>query len=235
VGANWFRLCVKSWGNIASSIVSVSECEPLVPAIKWTKTEKKPSIAELFRAIETQSDKHVLLTNADIALTDVIKTLLPQLEPSVVYYGSRLDVEDPQGSGQLVTKGLYQWGFDFFILPPSFVRVINRDNAFPDFFHVGEPWWDYYLPIIALAKGFPTKKLILAKPLGLHFAHEPKYAHELWLGNGERFLGCLQALGASTNSPVAGLVEEILSASSEYEDRDKALQQVSYVVCTAVP
>jgi hypothetical protein len=235
MGRDWFNLCVKSWGRIAPRIVSVSECEPMSPSVKWVRTGKKPSIAELFRSIEKESDKHVLLTNADIALTDILVSLYPLLDPSVVYFGNRLDVEDPRGSGELVPRGLYQWGFDFFILPPSFVRLINRENAIPDFFSVGEPWWDYYLPIVALSKGIPTKKIVRTKPLALHFAHEPKYAHDLWIANGERFLVCLKALRTLPDNPIIGLLDEILSASSESTDRAQSLQRVSHVVSIAVP
>lgn len=233
VGPQWFNLCVKSWTNMASKVVSVSEREPGAGPVEWVRTQRKPTLPELFRAIESATDGHVLLTNADIALTSAMKNLFPVLDPNVVYFGNRTDVTDPKGNGELVVKGLYLGGFDYFVLPHAFVREVTLTGAFPDWFRVGEPWWDYFLPILALSAGYPVKRIQRPVPVAMHFAHEPRFAHELWIENGERFCETLVALRATPQNPIQGFLDELLVASS-LPDRVDRLNRVASVLCAAL-
>lgn len=236
VGPEWFRNCVSTWTSVAPKTISVSEVAPKAPGVVWVRAERKPSLGEVFRAIETNAARSVLLTNADIALTDGMRILVPNLDPAVVYFGHRVDVElAPSGPGDLVGKGLYPWGFDFFVLPAEFVRDVNREGAFPDFFIVGEPWWDYFLPMLALARGFPLKRIQGPDPLALHYAHEPKYSNQLWVENGERFLGGLVVLRSAPSCPIEGLIDEILAAPGQETDRVRRLERVSEFVCSILP
>lgn len=232
-GPHWFKLCVKSWTQTAPKVVSVSEQAPAADPVEWARTERKPALAEVFRTMESMTDKHVLLTNADIALTSAMKSLFPVLDPNVVYFGNRTDVTDPKGNGELVVKGLYLGGFDYFVLPHEFVREINRTKAFPEHFRVGEPWWDYLLPILALASGYPVKRIQRPVPLAMHFAHETRFAHALWIENGERFCRTLETLRAVPHNPIPGFLDELLAAAA-HPDPVTRLNQVAAALCAAL-
>jgi FkbM family methyltransferase len=233
IGADWLAFCAASWISTAPRVVSISETPPAVKGIEWVQAPKKPSIAELFRAMEQETDQHVLFINAENALTEEMKRLFPQLNPIAIHYGNRLNVEaDPSTPGALVEKGLHHWGFDYFLLPPGFVRLINRESLIPETFRVGEPWWDYPIPLIALAMGFPIKKLGLEKPLALHYVDHRTYPHDLWIENGQRFLDCARRLREHPKCHAEGLLASLLAPA---QDVEQSLHRAARIICDELP
>jgi hypothetical protein len=205
--------------------------EPASDRLRFIKTAERPSIAELFRTIERESKQHVVLTNGDILLSGALPGLFEQCYPEVVYYGHRLDVEVQSASpDELIPLDFYRLGFDYFILPPELVRIVNEERLLPESFRVGEPWWDYLVPLVALARGFPVKKIGVDEPLALHYAHEARYSKERWLRNGEAFLTCLARL--RDGSFAEGLLSDLLALGGDLENK---LNRISQLVCGALP
>ena len=234
VGAAWQGDCIRSWSNIAPKVVSVSENPPPAETIIWSKCATKPSIAELFRRAEESPAGHVILTNADIFLTDSLKAALPQLAPEALYYGNRheVHVDEATAPGTMKTTGYYPRGFDVFLLPPAFVHAVNKAKLLPETFLIGEPWWDYLVPLLGFATGFPCKKLSAKTLFALHYSHEERFANELWVSNGERFLDCVRGLQKAALPHARGLLAELLEPAPSVRDH---LLRITETICFTLP
>ena len=148
IGEKWLRACAQSWTGISARVCSVSEEAPPEDGVAWLETPLRPSVAEIIRTVARSPEdfyatkSHIILTNADIALTDGFKRILPALDPLTLYYGARFDSEaslEPSGRLRISGRDFYRLGFDFFILPPGFIRFVNQDKIIPDDFQIGFP------------------------------------------------------------------------------------------------
>lgn len=235
IGADWLQACIQSWAQTAPTLVSISETEPPDERILWDITTEKPYISEVIARLQPHASRHFLLTNADILLTDALRNNLATLDPDVMYYGHRYDVEvEPDANATFRGRDYWRWGYDVFLLPPALIASIQRDNAIPAFLRYGEPWWDYCLPILAMAKGFPIKNIKTPAPISLHLFHEQKYSQQLWVEHGERFLHWLESLRHQAEHPIDEFLELVLGArpGSNVVDR---LQHASNVITSMMP
>ena len=130
-----------------------------------------------------------------------------------------------------MARGLYTLGFDLIVLPPEFVRAVNASAVVPPEFLIGEPWWDYLLPLAALALGFPVKRLPMTEPLVLHYAHPLRYEQQKWLDNGQRFLECVSKLRSRADCHARALLDEIAVVTGTGAAR---LDRVSQLVCSSL-
>ena len=232
VGALWLDSCVGTWRRLSREIVSVSEAPPPASDIRWKPTTEKPGIAALLRAAGTASGSHVLLLNADIAFSDGFLALLPALDPNAAYYGHRLDVRlGTSAIHSLQPIAPYEVGFDYFLLP---ARLLSGPQplSLPEGFRIGEPWWDYLLPLLVLARGLPLKKLPAQAGLALHLRHPTNYAHDSWLDLGARFLEFVAELQRAGGGYATGILDEITSVPGDLEQR---LRRVAMIVCRGLP
>jgi len=224
LGPLWLQSCLQSWQRIGAPLVSVAE-RPPPPGIRWERTASRPSLAQMLGAIPMAPGTHLLLTNADIVLTEALAEQLGHLPPDAFYYGSRLDVKrSADGGGGLTPLGLYELGFDFFLLPAAFVRGVLEDDLLPAQLRIGEPWWDYLLPLLALARGFPVKKLG-GRVLAMHYKHPTRYADELWVQNRAHFIRVASRLLGEADGHATAVLTELLAH----------LDQIPHLVCRALP
>jgi FkbM family methyltransferase len=231
-GALWLDTCAGSWRRLSREIVSVSEAPPPASDIRWTPTTERPSIALLLRAARAASGSHVLLLNADIAVSDGLLALLPALDPNAAYYGHRLDVRLAKCAiDSLQAIAPYEHGFDYFLLPTRFVSG-PQHLPLPDVFRIGEPWWDYVLPLLVLVRGLPLKKFPVRAALALHLRHPTRYAHDSWLALGARFLEFVAELQRAGGGYARGILDEIASVPGDLEQR---LRRVAMIVCRGLP
>jgi len=232
VGLHWLGVCMTSWRNVCGRVISVAEARP-PDGIEWVRTAARPSIAELVHAAPLEPGQHLLLTNADIAYTGDFVQLLPSLDPLATYYGHRLDIEEEESKpGTVKARGVFTSGFDYFLLPHSLLEALKSERAIPLEFRIGEPWWDYALPVLALALGFPVKRLITPAPLALHFFHPSQYRHEVWLANGAQFIEFAHQLLERTPNSASGLLTDIVSGAGDLEGR---LNRVSQLITQTLP
>jgi hypothetical protein len=175
----------------------------------------------------------LLLTNADIAFDTELFRLLPTLDSLGVYYGHRMDIEPAASNpNQLAPRGIYQWGFDYFIVPRAFSEALESTGALPAEFLVGAPWWDYALPVAAVALGFPLKRLTTSKPLAFHYAHPARYDEQQWLTNGDRFMDFARRLLQRGPSSASGLLTDIVNFPG---DREARLRGVAQLIVQSLP
>ncbi len=231
-GPEWFRNCMDSWRIPGCPVVSVSEIRP-PDGIQWVRTDRRPSLLRMLAGGKVQSGEHLLLTNADILLTDRFFELLPDLDPDVVYYANRVDVEcDGRSPGSLTEKGIFALGYDCFLLPAAFVKSVIQERLLPEEYCIGEPWWDYALPLAAVARGFPTKKLPWTLPLALHQVHPARYSLDAYYRNGQIFLEFCERLLGDRPLQAAGLLGEALADRSDF---DASLESVTQLIVEALP
>lgn len=235
IGADWLQACIQSWSNIAPNLVSISEMEPPDERIMWDITQEKPFISEVMARLHPKPGRHILLTNADILLTDALRHELATLDPNVLYYGHRFDVEiDPETNTTFKGRDYWRWGFDVFLIPPQLIASIHRDNAIPAFLRYGEPWWDYCLPILAMTQGYPIKNIRTPDPIALHLFHEQKYSQQMWVEHGQRFLQWLEALRGKSDHPIDPFLNAVLGTRPGAGIVDR-LQHASSMITTMMP
>ena len=232
VGEEWFERCVQSWRQHTSRIVSVSDTAPLHSDIQWVKVEARPSIAEIFAVMNKEPDIHAILCNGDILLTRSLAQLRDQLDPAVVYLANRVNVELNTGNpATLDLKAVHGGGFDAFILPSEFIGFVTKTSAIPPAFRIGEPWWDYVLPIVALAGGFPVKRLPVNQPVALHYQHPSQFDAATWSRLGEEFLATVGSLARLSTAHARGFLDEILRIDGPAAEK---LPRIAQLVITGL-
>jgi FkbM family methyltransferase len=231
VGAGWMQACVQSWIQFGARVASVSEMQA-PSGIEWMQSQARPSVAAMLAAVPVGASQHLLMSNADILFSQEFHALLSSLDGQAVYYGQRLDLTlDAAAPDSLKILGVYPWGFDYFLLPAELVRLLVDENVLPPEFKIGEPWWDYAVPLFALARGFALKRLPASAP-ALHLAHPMRYSPDLWLQNGLRFEALVKRLRSEPGSYAASLLETLANCDGEPKAR---LDRISAVVCASLP
>lgn len=233
LGQEWLDLCVESWMQLSESTISIAETEPPDPRVTWIRTNERPSLADLFAAMPVTEDGHTVLCNADIVIADDLSGLSAMLDPETMYLAHRLEVEFNAANPQLLDgKGIYGLGFDLFLLPADFVRFVRDSHPFPPAFRLGEPWWDYLLPVVALAAGFPVKRLPRERTVAMHHKHPIRFGWDSWERLGEAFLGSAATLAAEYSYRGCDLLDDLNTLSGPLETR---LILASGMVCSRLP
>ena len=231
IGREWLDLCIESWLQISESTISVSETAPPDSRVLWIETNARPPVADLFATMPDGA--HTVLCNADIVVAEDLKTVAPRLDPAAVYCVHRVEVEFNGANPDLLDrKAIHGLGFDLFLLPPEFVQFVREFRALPREFRVGEPWWDYLLPLVALAAGFPVKRLPYSPTLAMHHRHPTRFDSETWLKRGEAFLTTVSALARDFPSRRCDMLDEIAALSGPLNER---LDAASGIVCARLP
>jgi len=215
VGPDWQTSCHASWIKSAPHVISISEANPVYPDVVWRKVDRKPSLKQIIASLAEEPPPGkgtILLTNADIILGPQLQQLLAGMDPHVFYYCSRLDVtvaeHDPRNLDLL---GEYVWGHDAFFLPRATIAAIHSQMLLPAALMIGEPYWDYALPIAALVAGHPIKKFFAKPHPVVHLVHDA--VSNLHLAKTERiFLRWARELRLRAPLAVSKLITEFVDA-----------------------
>ncbi|HEY0748459.1 MAG TPA: FkbM family methyltransferase, partial [Steroidobacteraceae bacterium] len=230
IGEGWLRHCVQTWQQQSNRIISVSEVSPNDMRVQWVPSADRPAIADLLAAIPHDNDRPTILCNADIAIGDLLTQLRQQLDPRTLYLANRFEVQVSTTNPQAIeVQSVYQLGFDLFVLPAEFVRFAHKSLPIGPEFRIGEPWWDYLLPLVALSAGFPVKRLPLNQPVALHYVHATKYHRDTWLSRGADFFAAIASLTRSAASRDIQLLHDLLALEGSTE---KVLNMASSLVCS---
>jgi hypothetical protein len=189
------RAAVQSWRaagfavlsvNAASEIPQLARDHPDVTLVAATATAEKiarkplPYIRTLMGALRAacESGGHALadctvgLINDDIHLRLAAGDLaeIARAAQGSVILGPRVDVADADALARFAPTGreTYSIGYDY-VLMSADVMADFADSPFC----LGMPFWDYWLPLMALLKG--RRLFALAEPVALHIAHETRW------------------------------------------------------------
>jgi predicted O-linked N-acetylglucosamine transferase (SPINDLY family)/glycosyltransferase involved in cell wall biosynthesis/ubiquinone/menaquinone biosynthesis C-methylase UbiE len=184
---------INSWQKLGFSVVSLnplSEIELLqanyqnvtfYPVERDARAEVGKSLVylkDLFNYLQKKGTKICGLVNSDIRLEagDGLIDFLYKQGQNAVIFGSRVDVENPE-----LTEGeIYQNGFDFFFFDKELLGLFPESK-----FCLGLPWWDLWVPAMAIQKGLTLKYLTTS--VAYHCQHEVNYKQEFWKRMGVYF------------------------------------------------
>jgi hypothetical protein len=178
-----------SWRQVGFEIISVN-AEREIAALKddfadvvfiaAPRTGEKvagkpvPMIVDMLRAARQAGGKLVGVINADIVLRPVpgLVDVLAQNTTGSLVMLPRVDVSDtadfrPKGDEK------FSVGYDGFFIDAGLVDQIPDSP-----FCLGMPFWDYWLPMIALLKDWPLKTI--AAPVALHAQHDTKWDQAIY-------------------------------------------------------
>lgn len=131
----------------------------------------KPALASLLAAAGAAAEPVCAIANADLLVRPVagLADRLRREAEGALVISSRLDLDDPWAE----TGTVYRDGYDVFV----FDRALA--SALPDLgLIMGEPWWDYWLPLTAAFRGVRLKRT--PTPFALHLRHPLAYSDRLW-------------------------------------------------------
>ncbi len=184
---------INSWQKLGFSVVSLNSRQEIellqanyqnvtfYPVEKDASAEVGKSLVylkDLFNYLQKRGTKICGLVNSDIRLQggdDFVDFLYKQGQNAVIF-GSRVDVERPE-----LTEGeIYQNGFDFFFFDKELLGLFPESK-----FCLGLPWWDLWVPAMAIQKGLTLKYLTTS--VAYHCQHEVNYKQEFWNSMGVYF------------------------------------------------
>ena len=220
---DWQSICIDSWTLISNNACSISENDPECNHLEFLQVNERPSIFELLQKTRLTYNKgrgRCVLSNADIAYTESFLGLLPKLDTSIVYFGNRTEISLDPRDGSAINRGCYSLGYDYFILPLEFVEILAERWSSFQYFKIGQPWWDYLLPITTISLGIPTKKISTPDPLALHLQHETRYSDDQWYDHGIQFIEAISSINNSGHNYAKSLTSEIITNFDQNKSDD---------------
>ena len=179
------RACVASWLSAGFRIATVngrSEVSRVAALgldiqIIPSSQDNRPLILDILFSLNESRCRYAGIINADCALLPY-PGLLDQLKKGVdgtLLYVERIDLN----SCGLPQPDTCQ-GFDAFFFDTAIIS-----KAFDHNFLMGAPWWDYYFPLAAVARGVRIANL--ETPLLTHKLHDHTWLDEEWERVGQNF------------------------------------------------
>lgn len=118
------------------------------------------------------------IINADIyirPLPDLARTIRREAKGALLL-GPRVDVPNRAAFETFVATGAetYSIGYDYFLMSGDLL-----DDFAEGPFCMGMPFWDYWMPLVALLQGRPLKAV--TTPVALHVAHDTRWDDTIYL------------------------------------------------------
>ncbi|SDH35107.1 hypothetical protein [Roseospirillum parvum] len=190
------RRAVASWRAADLAVASlnataeVAEVATAFPGITVVPIERDgralvgkpvPFVHDLLAFLADQRPRLGVILNADIVLA--AERRLPQRwrelagthGPATLLAGHRSDVDDLPGLDSPPPRPAFSPGFDYFVMSPELARELARPAAFC----LGQPFWDYALPLFALLAGHRVSALRLEG--ARHVSHPRAWADHSFL------------------------------------------------------
>jgi hypothetical protein len=172
--------------NAATEITDLRRQFPGLPIHAAARTGEKvagkpvPFIRDLLlgAAANAKPPATVGLVNSDIFLRPVagLAEALAHHSREALLLVPRVDVSDRGAISAFRPTGaeVFSVGYDGVFLPAALVEDIPEN-----IFCIGMPFWDYWLPLVALLKGYPLKTL--TSPIALHVAHGTRWDGSVYI------------------------------------------------------
>lgn len=179
------RNCIQSWINAGYEVHSlnhpdeIKEMKSFYPKVKFFPTHRTHKvmlgkhyvlISAMIDHAKDQEDDYFLLINSDIEIYETSATTdkLKRLSQDGVIVIHRHDYEeDPQYNKR------YLQGMDGFFLNRKWLDTYPQSLMC-----MGQCFWDYWVPYIAITKGIKT--FILSDPYLYHKEHNVQYSPAEW-------------------------------------------------------
>ncbi|MEI2418835.1 hypothetical protein V6O07_01055, partial [Arthrospira platensis SPKY2] len=180
------KAAIQSWYDLGFSVVSlniaseVQQLQPIYDNINFHVVERDGSdlygkpyvyINDLLDYLREYGSTIGGIINSDIHLRvdkKFISFIFEQTQDSVIF-APRLDVESLEA-----TEGnFYPYGFDAFFFDKNLLKDFPRSE-----FCLGVPYWDLWVPFIAVKKNWKLK--YLKDPVAVHIDHTGNWSKENW-------------------------------------------------------
>ena len=195
------RANVMSWQTAGFEVISVNGAEEAraleaaYPDVRIAVAEKTaervarkpvPHIHDLLNALrnrcagQSTPGRHCIVDviNAYIYLRPVPKLseIVRTHAPGALILGPRVDVDDAAVFASYRPTGTetYSVGYDYFLMSSELLDDFTESP-----FAMGMPFWDYWLPLVALLHGRPLKSL--NAPVALHVHHDTQWDDTIYL------------------------------------------------------
>ncbi|MGF1492740.1 MAG: hypothetical protein ACFBSC_09855 [Microcoleaceae cyanobacterium] len=181
------RLAVQTWTALGFSVVSlnirneIEKLQPIFQDIDFHEVKRdakqqygKPFVYvnDILDYLQTCDVEICGIVNSDIQLRaekDFVSYISQQSKNSTVF-ASRIDIESVESaSGEL-----YGYGFDMFFFDRDLLQYFPKCDAFC----LGIPWWDYWVPCMALKRKLNPK--YLQDTVAYHVQHPINYSLKNW-------------------------------------------------------
>lgn len=189
-GPSYQRACLQSWADAGFTICSLNSSEEIdalsiqnFPVTYITSSNPRPLIKEFLEASLTATTDVVGIVNADCFLLnfpEMIRSALQRAKTGLVTI-ERVNISPKT----LLPTGQTCLGFDAFFFNKERSKHIEIDARLA----VGQPWWDYWLPVEFALGGCPL--FTLGSPIVWHLDHDQGWSQQLWLDTGRRLLNRL--------------------------------------------
>lgn len=131
--------------------------------------KKLVKLSGILDAIKKVGSDDVAIINSDIILSNKIK--YKKLNNDLII-ATRWEISDSKESYP------FNNGYDLFIFNYKNIDLFYNQN-----YVIGMPWWDFYIPVIAIKLGLNVYHI--KNKLILHRTHETNYDHDSWVKFGE--------------------------------------------------
>ncbi len=178
--------------NAANEIAAIHKAYPDVMALPVATTAERfakkpvPYIHDILKILRQACEArgHAVedctlgIANADIYFRNVpgLAEFIRREAQGCVLLGPRVDVVDAASFANYQPTGTetYSIGYDYFFMSGGLL------DCFADSpFCMGMPFWDYWMPLVAMLQGRPLKTL--NSPVALHVAHETRWDDTIYL------------------------------------------------------
>jgi hypothetical protein len=217
-GIAYQRACIASWIAAGFDVISLNPENEIAELRKYdypinylVSPNPRPKIFEFLKEASRSPSDLTGIINADCLLLNYpgfVQGVLSGARDGLVML-ERVNI-DPNN---LLPTGQTCLGFDAFFFNKTHASQLTID---PDL-AVGQPWWDYWLPMEFAISG--VKLLRPQSPLIFHLDHEQGWSQARWLHYGRKFTTRFSVVDRTRNpSFSAGLHEFIDSGSIERDD-----------------
>lgn len=196
------KQAISSWINLGFKVVSINVPEeieiikdnyPNVTFVQANRSAKekygKPYIYfdDVLAYLEQFRSNICGIVNSDIILKgqDFKEIICREAIDSLVF-GARINIENFNNLNGVV----YKWGFDYFFFDKKLIPCYPKEE-----FCLGQPWWDWWIILCPILKGFKVKKIV--NPFAYHIKHNLK-----WNPNNLAYLGFIVSKYFSTDVPM---------------------------------
>src|SRR5712664_3691050 len=217
-GIAYQRACIASWIAAGFDVISLNPETEIAELRKFdypinylVSPNPRPKIFEFLKEASRSPTDLTGIINADCLLLNYpafVQGILSGARDGLVML-ERVNI-DPNN---LLPTGQSCLGFDAFFFNKTHASRLTID---PDLV-VGQPWWDYWLPMEFVISAI--KLLRPQSPLIFHLDHEQGWSQERWLQYGRKFTARFSVVDRTRYpSFSAGLHEFLDSGSIERDD-----------------
>jgi hypothetical protein len=220
IGDSYRRSCVDSFRKTGFSVCSINaaeESEVLVRqklGIELTASkggERRPKIQNFLEAAKEDGVETAIIINSDCLIIDAqrFRDIIGQISAHEMCILERANFSKKN----LRPTRISCMGFDCFIFGAKVIEGFTDEAKW----QIGDPWWDYWFPLTAIARGASLRGL--SYPILGHVDHVVRFDIETWYRNGFEFArGLYSEIDGEFDEGLTGKLRSVLMSADALQD-----------------